>query len=741
MVEVKVSASREALRIRKRGLFMGKDSESNESIYLVKKWLATHLHVCGPTGSGKTRFLLWLFSLLVYLNRPIIVIDPKGGLFQMCRDWAIANGHAKKLVLFDLSKDTSLLPGYNPLRPNGLSVAMQSKWIREGIRSAWGQSTFDSTPQLQRFLYLVLFVTRALELTLSDSLDVLRPKSVLRKKALPILKEQHPFMHDMLLYFDKLTERRKEELSASTLARLEGFVSDDVIAPVITSDQSIDIEQVILEKKILLVNFAKYQPLLPDDLKLFGRMFFQDVLAHTYKLHGEGVLNEHTPLYVMCDEVQNFATRQLCDALDEGRGIGWHGILAHQHLEQLADEDQSGYLLHSIMNDARTKIVFGGLAYEQLESLSKNILLDQYDPWKLKDEIKTPVFAPVLTEWESVTTGRSRTATHGESYPESETIGTTETETQGESDTVSTGRTIGETLSQSNTQAHGESFGDGMSEAHTKQSALTQAFGKTKASSYGAAQGMGSSYGSARGTQLGAGEAQVYLPTGEDGAMTLMDTSGMSAMTNEGSSSSSVTSYADVEGTSELEAYTEGDAHAVAHSRQHTRSDIAAHTTGQSQSISESTSQTHGTNWSRSRGRTQSTTKGKTPSWSESVGETESVTRGPAYEYEEREITSSRTYLTPEEQDRLAIQKLMTLPNRTAALKTPESPAVFFKTPFVPDPRLTRRRRDAALGRIYAALPFYFPRESPAVEIKQVEAQLVAEPVVEDDDNRPFFEQ
>ena len=35
------------------------------------------------------------------------------------------------------------------------------------------------------------------------------------------------------------------------------------------------------------------------------------------------------PVYFLCDEVQNMATRQLCDALDEGRGIGLHCILAH----------------------------------------------------------------------------------------------------------------------------------------------------------------------------------------------------------------------------------------------------------------------------------------------------------------------------------------------------------------------------------------------------------------------------
>jgi hypothetical protein len=733
----KPSARREGLRVKKHGLFMGTDVVNNTPLYLLLKWLATHLHVIGPTGSGKSRFLLWLFSILMYLGRPIIVIDPKGGLYTLCRDWAIANGFGKRLVLFDMSKDASMLPGYNPLRPNGLSISMQSKWIREGIRSAWGQDSFDATPQLMRFLFLTLFVARALELTLSEALDVLRPKSGLRKRALPLLKRAHPLIHDLLWYFDTLSERRKDELGASTLARLEGFVIDDVIAPIITSASSIDPEQVIRGNMILLVNFAKYQPVLPDDLKLFGRMFFQDILAHAYKLHGEGVLNEHKPLYVICDEVQNFATRQLCDALDEGRGIGFHTILAHQHLEQLADEESSGYLLHSIMNDARTKVVFGGLAYEQLESLSKNLLLDFYDPWRLKDEIRTPLFAPVLTEWESITSGTSRTTTRGESYPESESEGESFTTSEGENESVSAGTTHGDTVSESDTVAHGDTVGQSTADSHTRQRSVTEAVGTHSAQSYGRAQGAGSSYGAVRGTHAGLGESQVYLPTGEGGAMTVLETSGLSSMGSENFSSSEVDSYADVEGASRMHALTEGTASTYADAQQRSRSDIAAHTSGRSVSTNVNESTTRGRNRNHSRGATKSRTRGKTPSWSESVATSESVTSSPAYEYEEREIVSSRTYLTPEEQDRLAIRTLMNLPQRTAVLKTPGSQAVFFTTPFVSDPRLSRKALAAALGRIYAALPFYFPRPTPESEgapLTQVTAVLI-----DDDDPRSYF--
>src|SRR5207249_4554487 len=113
------------------------------------------------------------------------------------------------------------------------------------------------------------------------------------------------------------------------------------------SPTSIDTEQVLAERKIWLINAAKYQPVLADQLKLLLRFLCNDILAHVYKGHGEGKFNENRPVYFLADEIQNAATSQWAAALDEGRGIGLHCVLAHQHLSQLADEDQSGYLLRS----------------------------------------------------------------------------------------------------------------------------------------------------------------------------------------------------------------------------------------------------------------------------------------------------------------------------------------------------------------------------------------------------------
>ena len=159
----RISALREGTYVRKRGLCLGTDA-AGEVIYLKPKHLRTHLHLIGPTGQGKSRLLLWLFQLLCSTNRPIVLIDPKGGLYRMARDWAIANGFQKRLVLFDLSGD--VIPGYNQLRQSSLRWDLQSQWARESIKSAWGASTFDQTPLLARMLYLTLYTARAMAVSL-----------------------------------------------------------------------------------------------------------------------------------------------------------------------------------------------------------------------------------------------------------------------------------------------------------------------------------------------------------------------------------------------------------------------------------------------------------------------------------------------------------------------------------------------------------------------------------------------
>ena len=62
-----VNVHREAHHLLRRrgngpqGIYIGTETETNEPIYIGPQYLGTHLHLLGPTGSGKSRLLLWLF--------------------------------------------------------------------------------------------------------------------------------------------------------------------------------------------------------------------------------------------------------------------------------------------------------------------------------------------------------------------------------------------------------------------------------------------------------------------------------------------------------------------------------------------------------------------------------------------------------------------------------------------------------------------------------------------------------
>jgi hypothetical protein len=102
-------------------------------------------------------------------------------------------------------------------------------------------------------LYLTLYTARALSVSMLEALDVLRPSPTLRHAAIQRIGD--PFVRGCLIAFDNLSDRMKAEQSNSTVSRLEMFLCDEIVRKVICSPQSLDLEQLLTERKIILVNF------------------------------------------------------------------------------------------------------------------------------------------------------------------------------------------------------------------------------------------------------------------------------------------------------------------------------------------------------------------------------------------------------------------------------------------------------------------------------------------------------
>src|ERR1700730_5257667 len=93
------------LPIKRKPILIGWDVTTGNAVYLDRDRLQTHLHIIGPPGTGKTRLQLQLLKELAGdPNATIILMNPKGALGRMARDWVIASGLTHRLVLFDPSE-------------------------------------------------------------------------------------------------------------------------------------------------------------------------------------------------------------------------------------------------------------------------------------------------------------------------------------------------------------------------------------------------------------------------------------------------------------------------------------------------------------------------------------------------------------------------------------------------------------------------------------------------------------
>lgn len=493
-------------------MHLGRNTENGKPVFLGLDWFETHLHVLGPPGSGKTRLLLWVFQQLCRNPRATIVLmNPKGALARNARDWAIGHGQSKRLVWFDPA-ERDFVMGYNPLSPNGLPVATHAKAVRESIRSAWGQSSFDETPQLARLLYLAIAVSISLKGTLLDALRLLRSGPSgdhVRRTLLSGLASSEArgerdllvFLLESLTWFDSLAERRQEELGASSLARLESFVCDPVVGRVLMQQRCLDLGKLIANRKILLVNLEIGRSLRIDDLKLFGRFVVNDLVNHVFSRK-----SPDEPVYLILDEVQNFVTHDLCSVLDMGRELGLHCVLAHQALGQLRGEEKTSHVYESVTKCARTKFYFGGLGVEDLEVLVKDACIEEYDPYKVKDELTTLVLNPIESRRIIVTHGRNSGASTGIA--------------RGESNARNHVKAVGFSRSKGKTSTHGESAGNA------------------------------SSSGYMSGSQFGLGAGETILPSGE-----------IVQISNETDGTTEADTY------SETDSYSETHTHGTHHSR------------------------------------------------------------------------------------------------------------------------------------------------------------------------------
>ena len=409
-----------ARSISTSGIEVGHNTTTGNALYVEPKQLATHMHVLGSTGVGKSFFLEAVIKQLIHTGRGLCLIDPNGDLYDRIIDYCAylnqqePQRHLERRVIpFDIAESKYIL-GFNPAQRNARIMTYQALALIEAIRKVWGQDSFQDTPRLARWLYNTAYGVIDPNLTLLQAHHLVDPKANPQRLVIAS-RISNPAIAGEWQWISEMKDQFRNELIESSYNRIRVFLQHEVLRLILGQHRrTIDFSSILDGQKIVLVNLAQ-QNVIPKDFQhMLGTLLVNELLTAAFA-RPQG---QRTPFYLFVDEFSNFVTKDMCEILDAGRKFGLHLILAHQHLHQLKEKDPEVY--YSVMTNARTKAVFGGLTEEDLSILGAELFNRELDPNQVKDEIWQTKYEPaettrtVVASSESSSTSESSGASYGE---------------------------------------------------------------------------------------------------------------------------------------------------------------------------------------------------------------------------------------------------------------------------------------------------------------------------------------
>ena len=305
------------------------------------------------------------------------------------------------------------------------------------------------------------------------------------------------------LYNPKVQLRQREEQLEGLANRLRPFLASPVIRAVLgQTDHVLRFEDAMRDGKIVLVNLNGGENCHYSHMRTLGVLLITDIVRCA--LLRDPNERRLKPFHVYLDEFPDFITRDIARALDQTRKFKVFMTLAHQHMAQLAQKGDE-WLAHSVMTNCRNRFIFGGLSYDDLEMLAKNITAGHLSLNDVKYEHWDTAYRPVeetrevISESASISDGtadaftealnwsktKSRTETNGTSIGASRGISEQYTHSLGQTQGIQDGRMTSESSQEGNHVSHSEGKAKSSSDtiANTTGSGTTDA--KSASTSYG----------------------------------------------------------------------------------------------------------------------------------------------------------------------------------------------------------------------------------------------------------------
>ncbi|MBU1177751.1 type IV secretion system DNA-binding domain-containing protein [Patescibacteria group bacterium] len=322
-----------------------------------------HMYVVGKTGMGKTTMLENMVISDIKAGNGVCVVDPHGEFADRMLDYVPASrindvvyfnpGDVNNPIAFNVMENID--PDHKHLVASGLLGVFKKIWA-----DSWG-------PRLEYVLRnTILALMDYPGSTLLGIMKMLTDKTfrnkVVKKVTDPVVKS---FWIDE---FSKYPDRFMAEAIAPIQNKVGQFLSISLIRNIVGQSKStLDMRDIMDNRKILLLNLAKGR-VGEDASALFGAMVITKIqLAAMSRV--DIPEEERADFYLYVDEFQNFATESFADILSEARKYHLDLIMAHQYIDQLAEE-----VRYAVFGNVGTIVCF------RIGAADAEVLVKEFEP-------------------------------------------------------------------------------------------------------------------------------------------------------------------------------------------------------------------------------------------------------------------------------------------------------------------------------------------------------------------------
>jgi hypothetical protein len=309
-----------------------------------------HLHVIGPTGSGKSNLLGKLAVADIEAGHGVFVLEPRGDLIAdiLAR---VPDHRRNDVVVIDPAPGNRSEPvvGFNPLSGPLDDAERRADELIGLFASLYGTGLGPRSTDV--LLHAGLAVARLDDGNLADIPQLLTNpafrRRVLSKVTDPLV------LGPWFAQFDARSEADQQQIVAPITNKLRGFLSRAPIRRMLAQSQpAFTMDDLFTRRRIVLVNVNRGL-VGPEAARLLGSLLLSSFWAAAERRAATPRAKRY-PVMATVDEFQSYVGALDFDAvLSQGRGLGLSLTIAHQNTDQLTKTLQA-----TVAANARSRVTF-----------------------------------------------------------------------------------------------------------------------------------------------------------------------------------------------------------------------------------------------------------------------------------------------------------------------------------------------------------------------------------------------